>query len=180
MTPTTVEKDPIALTMRIATEFDAPIERVWQVWADPRQLEQWWGPPTHPATVVEHDLTPGGRVTYFMTGPEGDKYHGWWQIVAVDPPRHVEVIDGFADETGAVNTDMPTTTMRVTLDSASPSKTKMEIVSVFTSLEAMEALVAMGMEQGMMEALGQIEGILREDTGPGMSNQPVPTANPAT
>jgi uncharacterized protein YndB with AHSA1/START domain len=147
--------------MRTAAEFDAPIDRVWQVWADPRQLERWWGPPTHPATVVDHDLTPGGKVTDFMTGPEGDRYHGWWQILTVDPPRHIEVIDGFADETGAVNNDMPTTTMRVTLASLSPARTAMEIESKFASLEAMEALVAMGMEQGMMEALGQIEGILQ-------------------
>jgi hypothetical protein len=30
----------------LVAEFDAPIERVWQLWADPRQLERWWGPPT--------------------------------------------------------------------------------------------------------------------------------------
>ena len=73
MTVTSVHKDPEALTMTITAEFDAPVEQVWQMWADPRQLERWWGPPTYPATVVDHDLTPGGRVTYFMTGPEGDK-----------------------------------------------------------------------------------------------------------
>ena len=53
---------------------------------DPRQLERWWGPPTYPATVVDHDLTPGGRTTYFMTGPDGDKHAGYWQITAVDEP----------------------------------------------------------------------------------------------
>ena len=52
-------RTPRALTMTITAEFDAPIERVWQLWADPRQLERWWGPPTYPATVVDHDLSPG-------------------------------------------------------------------------------------------------------------------------
>ena len=47
--------------MTITAEFDATVERSWQLWADPRQLERWWGPPTYPATVVEHDLVPGGR-----------------------------------------------------------------------------------------------------------------------
>ena len=51
MTVTNVHKDPEALTMTITAEFDAPVERVWQLWADPRQLERWWGPPTYPATV---------------------------------------------------------------------------------------------------------------------------------
>src|SRR5436853_623354 len=81
----------------------AAVERAWQLWADPRQLERWWGPPTYPATVVDHDLSPGGRVTYFMTGPEGDKAGGWWEVAAVDPPRRLEFTDGFADGNGEPN-----------------------------------------------------------------------------
>ena len=69
MTVTAVRKDPERLTMTIDAEFDASPERVWQLWADPRQLERWWGPPTYPATVTSHDLRPGGRVEYHMTGP---------------------------------------------------------------------------------------------------------------
>ena len=64
MTVIAVHRDSVALTLTIVSEFDAPVERVWQVWADPRQLERWWGPPNYPATVVDHDLTIGGRVTY--------------------------------------------------------------------------------------------------------------------
>src|SRR5215216_1856932 len=94
MTVLAVDRDPVALTLTIVSEFDAPAARVWQVWADPRQLERWWGPPTYPATVVDHDLTPGGRVTYYMTGPDGEKYHGWWQVIAVDPPHSLEIEDG--------------------------------------------------------------------------------------
>ena len=80
MTVISVEKDVESLTMTITEQFDAPTTRVWQVWQDPRQLERWWGPPTYPATVVGHDLSPGGSVTYFMTGPEGDTHHGWWHV----------------------------------------------------------------------------------------------------
>ena len=69
MTVVSVDLDPDALTLTIVAEFAEPAERVWQIWSDPRMLEQWWGPPGFPATMVRHDLTPGGRVTYFMTGP---------------------------------------------------------------------------------------------------------------
>ena len=48
----TVRKDPSSRTMTLEAEFDASPERVWQLWADPRQLERWWGPPTYPATVT--------------------------------------------------------------------------------------------------------------------------------
>ena len=163
MAVTSVRKDPDALTMTIAAELDATVERGWQLWADPRQLERWWGPPTHPATVVDHDLVTGGRVTYFMTGPDGDKSHGWWQILAVEPPNRLELEDGFADEGGTPNAAMPTTTTVVSLTERAGGGTLMTIETRFPSLQAMEQLVSMGMEEGMAAAMGQIPEILAED-----------------
>ena len=159
MTVTSVEKDLDALTMTITADLDATVERAWQLWADPRQLERWWGPPGYPATFVDHDFTPGGRANYFMTGPDGDKFHGWWEVLAVDAPRRLEVKDGFADDTGKPNDDLPAGRMVVTLDERD-GKTVMEITSHFTSLEAMDQLISMGQEEGMVQALGQIEEIL--------------------
>lgn len=159
MTVTNLVKDPENLTMTITSEFDVPVERVWEVWSDPRKLERWWGPPSHPATVVDHDLVPGGTVTYFMTAPEGDKYHGWWRVVAVDAPGRLEFEDGFADDSGEPNLDMPTTTTVVTLDPTG-SGTRMTIESTFPSTEAMEQMLEMGMEEGIGQALGQIDDIL--------------------
>jgi uncharacterized protein YndB with AHSA1/START domain len=159
MTVTNVHKDPDALTMAITVELDATVERAWQLWADPRQLERWWGPPGYPATFVDHDLTVGSRVTYYMTSPEGEKYHGWWEVLAVDPPRRLEVKDGFADDTGKPNDDMPVGRMVVTLDERD-GRTEMVITSHHPTLEAMEQVLAMGQEEGMVEAIGQIERIL--------------------
>ena len=45
MSVTDVDKNIDALTMTITAEFDADAERLWELWADPRQLERWWGPP---------------------------------------------------------------------------------------------------------------------------------------
>jgi uncharacterized protein YndB with AHSA1/START domain len=156
-----VRKDPAKKTMTITAEFDAPATRVWQVWDDPRQLERWWGPPTYPATVVDHDLKAGGRVNYFMTGPEGDKPHGWWRVIAVDAPHRLEFEDGFADDAGNPQPDMPTTIVRVTLDDADGGTTRMTIESTFPSTEAMEKMLSMGMEEGISEALGQIDALLK-------------------
>ena len=142
---TTVRKDPEALTMTVIAEIDADVERAWQLWADPRQLERWWGPPTYPATVVDHDLSPGGRVSYFMTGPEGDKSRGYWEVLDVDPPRRLEVRDGFAGDNGEPNDAMPTMTMVMTLAGAGSGRSVMTIETRFPSLEAMDQLVSMGM-----------------------------------
>jgi uncharacterized protein YndB with AHSA1/START domain len=161
MTVTDVRKDPSALTMEIESEFAAPIERVWQLLADPRLLERWWGPPTHPATFTDFDLTPGGAVAYFMTGPDGEQYHGWWRVREVDAPHLLEVQDGFADDDGSPNLDMPVNVMRIELF-ADGATTRMTIRSTFPTLEAMEQTLAMGAEEGMRAALGQIDALLAE------------------
>ena len=86
--------------MTLTAEFDASPARVWELWADPRQLERWSGPPTWPATFTAHDLASGSRVEYHMTGPTGDEAHGFWDIVEVDPPHRLVYIDGFANADG--------------------------------------------------------------------------------
>jgi uncharacterized protein YndB with AHSA1/START domain len=164
MTVTAVRKDPHARTMTLDAEFDASPERVWQLWSDPRQLERWWGPPTYPATFTKHDLRPGGRVEYHMTGPESDTPKGFWEVEEVDPPHSLTVRDGFANEDGSPNTDMPVGEMRVTIEEFEPGRTRMSILSIFPSSEAMEQLLAMGQEEGMTQAVGQIDAILAEDT----------------
>ncbi|MFJ8656857.1 SRPBCC domain-containing protein [Streptomyces rochei] len=159
MSVTSLNKDLENLTLTLVADFSAPVERVWQLWADPRQLERWWGPPSYPATVEQHDLTPGGDVTYFMTGPEGDKYRGWWRVATVDAPTALEFTDGFADQDGVPNADMPTTATRVTLTERDGG-TRMEMLSVFGTRDQMEQLMKMGMEDGLREAAGQMDGLL--------------------
>jgi uncharacterized protein YndB with AHSA1/START domain len=163
MTVTAVRKDSDALTMTVDAEFDATPDRVWQLWADPRQLERWWGPPTYPATFTKHDLTPGSRVEYHMTGPEGDQPKGYWDVIEADAPRRLVVRDGFANADGTPNEEMPQGEMRVTIEALGSSRTQMSIVNIFPSAEAMEQLLAMGQEEGMREAVGQIDAILAED-----------------
>ncbi|HEX6286319.1 MAG TPA: SRPBCC domain-containing protein [Acidimicrobiia bacterium] len=163
MTVTAVQKDPDSLTMTVEAEFEATPGRVWRLWADPRQLERWWGPPTYPATFTAHDLTPGGRVEYHMTGPEGDQPRGYWDIMEVDEPHRLVFRDGFADEDGAPVEDMPVMTATVTIESIDGLRTRMSIASVFPDVQSMEQVLAMGMEEGLTQAMGQIDGILAEE-----------------
>jgi uncharacterized protein YndB with AHSA1/START domain len=163
MTVTALRKNPETLSMTLVAEFDASPERVWQLWADPRQLERWWGPPTYPATVDAHDLTPGARVAYHMTGPEGDQPRGYWNIDEAEPPHRLVFRDGFANEDGTPNLEMPTTTAHVTIEAIGDGRSRMSIESTFPSAEAMEQQLAMGMEDGLREAVGQIDAILAQD-----------------
>jgi uncharacterized protein YndB with AHSA1/START domain len=150
-----------ALSFILVAEFDAGVERVWQLWEDPRQLERWWGPPTWPATFEQFDFESGGKAGYYMTGPEGEKAGGWWRFTAIEAPGRLEFDDGFADENGAPVESMGTAHAAVTLEDTG-GRTRMTIVSTFESEEQMEQMVQMGMEEGMREAVGQIDAILAE------------------
>jgi len=161
MTVTNVHQDAEALTLSISSHFDADIDQVWQLWADPRKLERWWGPPTYPATVVDHDLAPGGSVSYFMTGPDGARFFGWWRVIEAKPPLALRFEDGFADDTGRPNPQLPVTIAQVTLSEHPDGGTTMVIETRFPTREAMQQMAEMGMVEGMTAALGQIDDILR-------------------
>jgi len=156
---TSVEKDFDNQTLTLIADFNAPLDRVWTLWEDPRQLEKWWGPPTYPATFEEHNLTPGGQVTYYMTSPEGEKYRGWWRIDTVTPPTSLAFTDGFADQDGNPVEDMPVSTMRMQL-SEFGGGTRMELRSTFATREQMQKLVDMGMVEGIQESIGQMDALL--------------------
>jgi uncharacterized protein YndB with AHSA1/START domain len=159
MSVTSVDKDFDSRTVTLIADFDATVERVWELWADPRKLERWWGPPTYPATFEEHDLTPGGDVAYYMTGPEGDRHRGWWRITSVDPPSALEFKDGFADQDGKPTADMPVTTVRMQL-SEHEGGTRMELHSVFDTREEMQQVLDMGALEGVQQSVGQMDAVL--------------------
>jgi len=157
MTVTAVRKDPQRLTLTVEAEFDASVERIWQLWADPRQLERWWGPPTYPATFTKHDLAPGASVEYHMTGPSGEKYHGHFDVLEVEPARRLLLRDSCANADG---TPRPTNTVRVDIAEVGAGRTRMSIEVRFSSIEAMEQALATGTDEGLHHAVGQIDAIL--------------------
>ena len=165
MTVTAVRKDPDNLTMTLDAEFDASPDQVWTLWADPRKLERWWGPPTYPATFTAHDFRVGGRSEYYMTGPEGPTPAGYWEILELDPPRRLRIEDGFATDGAAGDLPGPGG-MNVTIEPIDGGRTRMTIENTYPDVSTMEQLLAMGQEEGLTEAVGQIDAILAEDTVP--------------
>ncbi len=94
-----------------------------------------------------------------MTGPEGDRPRGWWRILVAEAPSRLEFENGFADDTGRPDPAMPTMTIRADLHEHDGG-TRMTVATTFPSLAAMEQILAMGMEEGMAAAIGQIDGMV--------------------
>jgi uncharacterized protein YndB with AHSA1/START domain len=159
MTVISTEKDTENLTLTIVAEFEADAERVWDVWEDPRKLERWWGPPTFPATFTRHEFTVGGQSRYHMTGPEGQTPRGWWRIDAIDKPHRIEFANGLAGQDGEPAPGLEPMSGYVTFD-PTDTGTRMTAVTNFTDTEQMQKMLAMGMREGMTQAVGQIDELL--------------------
>lgn len=159
MSVTSVEKDPEALTMTVTAHLDASVERAWQLWADPRQFERWWGPPGYPVTVVEHDLRAGGRIVFYM-GAEDERHDSSWEVVAADPPHRLELRDADVDADGRPNDGNAMTAMVITFHEADGGGAVMVVRTHFDSLAGMEQVLATGVEEGMRMVLSQIDDVL--------------------
>lgn len=155
------QTDTENLTLTIVSEIATTPERAWQLWADARQLEQWWGPPTWPATFARHDLTPGGESRYFMTGPDGTKAHGWWTTVETAEPGRLVFKDGFSGDDGEPTDPADHVTGTVTI-AAMGDRTRMTVQTHFQSAEQLRSMTEMGMAEGMSQAMGQIGPDRRE------------------
>jgi uncharacterized protein YndB with AHSA1/START domain len=158
---TSVHKDPQALTMTVVADFAAPLRRLWDAYADPRQIEKFWGPPTHPATFTRHDMFPGGRSTYATVGPEGEVSRGYWEFLDVKAPHRFEVRDGFCLPDGTPDTTMPS--MRMTFDfEATGSGSRLTTTTFFNTVDELEQLLRMGMDEGLRQAMSQIDDVLAD------------------
>jgi uncharacterized protein YndB with AHSA1/START domain len=160
MSVISVEKDPESLTMTVTADLDATVERAWQLWADPRQFEQWWGPPGYPVTVVEYDLRAGGRITFFMMGTEGGRHDSTWEVIAADQPRRLELRDADVDDDGRPNDGNAITAMIITIEESDGEGAVMAIRTHFDSQAGMEGHLAIGFEEGLRIVFSQIEAVL--------------------
>ncbi len=160
MPVTDVQHDLDSLTLTITADFAASVERVWEVYADPRQLERVWGPPSHPATFVDHEMAPGGRMNYYLTSPEGEKHYAYWNIATVDRPRGFSFEDGFArDETFEPDPDMPQSSQNYSF-AAVDGGTRATYVSTYATADDLQTVLAMGVVEGASAALNQIDDLL--------------------
>ena len=158
---TSIDKNPEDLTMTVVAEFGVPVERLWDAYADPRQIEKFWGPVDWPATFTRHDMFPGGRSAYAMHGPDGEVSAGYWEFVSVDRPKSFEVLDGFSKEDGSPDTEMPSIRMTFEFEET-PDGSRVTSVSYFSSVEQLQQLVDMGMEEGMRSAMSQMDEVIED------------------
>ena len=140
--------------------FDAPPERVYRAWTDPKQLARWFPPEGFTAPVCQLDVRVGGALRIDMKGPEGEPFKG-----QLFPGRGVyrEVVPNkrlaFTFTPEMEGQAMPAVLMSVDFEEQA-GKTKVTIQQTLDTVADYEAMVKQGMAEGLAESLGKLAGVL--------------------
>jgi len=162
MTIRSITTDTEALTITVIADFPVPPRRLWDAYVDPRQLERFWGPPAWSATFMRHDVRPGGRSEYHMTGPDGEQSGGYWEFLDVNRPYSFEVEDGFAHADGTSNDDLPAIRTVFTFEESTLGAL-LTVTSYFNSAAEIDQLLEMGMLEGTREAMEQMDAVVTDE-----------------
>ena len=149
----TVKEKDLVLT-RV---FDAPRERVWKAWTDPRQIAQWWGPAGFTNPRCEVDVRPGGALRIDMRGPDGTVYPMAGVYREVVAPERLVFTGSALDEKGKPLFEVLNT---VTF-AEQGGKTKLTVqAQVVKKIAAVADRYLKGQEQGWSQSLERLEEFL--------------------
>lgn len=105
------------------------------------------------------DFQVGGYWLYAMSGPAGERHHGRMDYLEIEPEDHYYASDVFCDEQGKANESLPRQTFD-TRFSGTGDETTVIVVVQYASLEDMETVIAMGMQEGIAMAQNQLAALL--------------------
>lgn len=141
--------------LAFARVFQAPRERVWEHFVDPRLVPQWLlGPPGWTMPVCEIDLRRGGRFRYVWRNDDGREMGMSGEYLAVVRPErvvHTELFD--EDWTGGETTV-------TTVFHERNGVTEMELVVRYPTSEVRERVKGTGMEAGMEAGYARLDALL--------------------
>ena len=156
---TSVWTDKAARQLIVERVFDAPRDIVWKAWTDPVELAKWWGPRGWATTNYKLELKPGGVWHYCMRGPDSVESWGKGVYREILAPERLVYFDVFSDAEGTTNEAMPG--MLITLEFADlGGKTKITSTAELGSAEQLDAIIAMGVVQGLSETWDRLQELV--------------------
>ena len=86
----------------ISRTFDAPREKMFEVWTQREHLMKWFGPKGFTMPVAKLDLRPGGMLLYQLKSPDGHAMWGKFVYKEIRPPERLVWVNSFSDEHGGL------------------------------------------------------------------------------
>ncbi len=151
---THIEADPDLPTVRITRDFEATVDRVFRAWTDPDLVTQWLGPKHADMRISEWDMRTGGHYRYadYRDGKEVAAFYGSFHEVR--PPERLVQTFTWAGAPDGVSLET------VTFTDLGAGRSRVEILSVVDNLKDRDAILASGMETGVVEGYEKLDAIL--------------------
>ena len=138
--------------------LNAPRELVFEVWTNPKHVDNWWGPTGFTNTTKKIDVRPGGEWIYIMHGPDGRTYDNRVRYVEIVKPEKIV----YLHDTGKDN-DPSEFQSIITFEVISRKQTKVTLKSIFKTKEARDFVVReFGAIEGAEQHLAKLERYLSE------------------
>lgn len=146
-------------TLTIKRNFNANRQLVWDCYTKSEYLEKWFAPKPLTAKTKEMDFRVGGHWLYAMIEPNGTEHWGRTDFTEIQPIDYYKSLDGFCDENGKLNPNMPRAKWHVTFKDLDQNS-QVETVVTYNSLQDLETVIQMGMEAGLNSTLERLDELL--------------------
>jgi len=155
-----VDRDKSTLT--IVREFAAKRQLVWECHTKSELLDRWFAPTPLVTKTKSMEFRDGGHWHYAMVDPEGQEYWGRLDYLTIRPLDGYAALDGFSDETGALNPDPPRSRWDVEFTDAGPhcAHCLVRTVVSYASAQDLETVIGMGMKEGLTATLDRLDELL--------------------
>lgn len=150
-------------TIIVKKEFAAKRQLVWDCHTKTELLNQWFAPKPFTTVTKSMDFRDGGHWIYGMVDPEGKIYWGRWDYTKINPISNYTLFDGFCDENGNLNPDLPRASWLVTFNDLGAT-TNVETIVQYGSLEEIETVINMGMKEGLAATLEKLDELIEKLT----------------
>jgi uncharacterized protein YndB with AHSA1/START domain len=148
-------------TMTLTRIYNAPRERVWKAWTDPKQLAQWWGPAGFTNPVCEIDVRRGGAIRIDMRGPDGTVYPMTGVYQEIVAPERLVFTASALDEKGQPLFEV----MNAVTFAEQGGKTILTVQARVVSRTAGADRYLKGQERGWSQSLERLEELMDQSPG---------------
>lgn len=146
-------------TLTIKREFLADRQLVWDCYTKSELLDQWFAPKPLTTKTKSMVFKEGGHWHYAMVEPNGTEYWGYTEYLSIKPIDFYTALDAFSNEKGEINEEYPKSKWKVSFTDKD-ANTLVETVVAYKSLTDLEAVIQMGMEQGLTATLEKLDELL--------------------
>lgn len=151
---THIEADPDLPTIRIVRDFEAPADRVYRAFTDPDLVVRWLGPRDIDMQIASWDARTGGSYRYSArsAGTEVASFYGSFHELR--PAQRLVQTFTYVGEPDAVSLET------TTFSDLGAGRTRVTTLSVVDTMQTRDAILASGMESGVVEGYEALDELL--------------------